>query len=187
MKLSSLLRDVYFCNFSLFQSLPDSWPISQLFPVTPIHRLNEPASRTGVIADLTCDSDGKIDKFISPDGPCDSLPLHPFSENDPYYIGIFLVGAYQEILGDLHNLFGDTNAVHVSAGENGDYAIEDIVEGDTIREVLSYVQFDSTELSSRFNANIERALRRNRMTPEESADLRRRFRNGLEGYTYLVK
>src|SRR5207249_9091296 len=141
--LEHLLSDTYFCNFSIFQSMPDSWAVNQLFPIMPIHRLNEPPSRRGVLGDITCDSDGKIDQFIDLRDVRNTLELHPFT-GSPYYLGAFLLGAYQEILGDLHNLFGDTNAVHVHL-DDGEVIIDDVIKGDTVREVLAYVQYSAEE------------------------------------------
>ena len=146
-KLDSLLSETYFCNFSLFQSMPDSWAVKQLFPVMPIHRLNEEPRHQAIIGDITCDSDGKIDRFIDRRDVSRTLPLHTF-DGSPYYLAAFLVGAYQEILGDMHNLFGDTNAVHVSIEHDGQASIETVVQGDTVREVLHYVQFDADSLFS---------------------------------------
>src|ERR1700688_4264007 len=147
--LDGLLSDTYFCNFSLFQSMPDSWAVKQLFPIMPIHRLNEMPTRSGVLGDISCDSDGKIDQFIDRRDVKRTLPLHPFN-GETYQLGAFLVGAYQEILGDLHNLFGDTNAVHVSLGENGDVILNTVIQGDTVREVLDYVQFSAKTLLEQF-------------------------------------
>ncbi|MCB9030410.1 MAG: biosynthetic arginine decarboxylase [Deltaproteobacteria bacterium] len=180
-------RDTYFCSFSLFQSLPDSWAINQLFPIMPIHRLNDEPNRRGIIADLTCDSDGKIDRFIDVKEIQESLPLHELSLEDPYYIAIFLVGAYQETLGDLHNLFGDANAVHVDIDQNGKAVLKTIVEGDTVREVLSYVQYNPQELIEKFRFSIETALEDESVTPEQAADLTAKFKRSLDGYTYFVK
>jgi arginine decarboxylase len=143
--LDSFLSDTYFCNFSIFQSIPDSWAIKQLFPVLPIHRLKQRPTRNAVLGDITCDSDGKIDQFIDRRDVKRTLPLHPY-EGKPYYLGAFLIGAYQEILGDLHNLYGDTNAVHISQDENGEVILEAVIKGDTVREVLDYVEFDSNAL-----------------------------------------
>ncbi len=185
-KLGESLRDMYFCNFSVFQSLPDLWAIEQLFPVMPIHRLDTEPTRRAVIADLTCDSDGKIERFIDAREAKPYVRLHELRPSEPYYIGLFFVGAYQEILGDLHNLFGDTNAVHVDIDENGETEIACVIEGDTVREVLSYVQFDAQDLTERLRRSVEKSLREGSLTPEESAHLWRRFRAGLDGYTYLV-
>jgi arginine decarboxylase len=177
------LADTYYGNFSVFQSAPDHWAVKQLFPTLPLHRLNERPTRRGVIADLTCDSDGKVDSFIDLRDVKSSLELHPF-DGRPYYLGMFLVGAYQEILGDLHNLFGDTNAVHVSLHEHG-YQIDHVVEGDSVTEVLGYVQYEKRDLMQRMRQASEDALRRQLLTFEESALLMKRFEDGLAGYTYL--
>ncbi len=182
--LEELLSDIYFCNFSLFQSMPDSWAIRQLFPVLPIHRLNEEPTRRGVLADITCDSDGKIDQFIDLRDVKKTLELHPF-EGSEYYLGAFLIGAYQEILGDLHNLLGDTNTVHVGLDEDGQAVIEDVIKGDTVDEVLRYVQYDPLTLVSRMRQSVENAMRQNRITLEESAQIMNFYESGLRGYTYL--
>ncbi len=184
--LERQLADTYFCNFSVFQSLPDSWAIDQLFPVVPIHRLLEEPMRRGILADITCDSDGKIDHFIDRRDVKPVLELHPLGEED-YYLGIFLVGAYQEILGDLHNLFGDTNTLHVSLGEGGGYHIDHVLTGDTVADVLKYVSFDPNDLMARLRRATEKALRANRMTFEESRQLLRTYEQGLAGYTYLER
>jgi arginine decarboxylase len=178
------LADTYFCNFSVFQSVPDSWAIDQLFPVVPIHRLGEEASRRAVLADITCDSDGRIDRFIEPGAFKRVLELHPFT-GDPYFLGIFLVGAYQEILGDLHNLFGDTNIVQVSIDPDEDYQIDHVVEGDTVTDVLAYVSYTKKELMAQVRRATEAALKAKRMTLEESKHLLRMYEQGLAGYTYL--
>ena len=183
--LGRSMADTYYGNFSVFQSAPDHWAVKQLFPTMPIHRLNERPSRLGVFADLTCDSDGKMDQFIDRRDVKHVLELHPLVQGEPYYIGIFLVGAYQEILGDLHNLFGDTDAVHVRLGEGDRLEIEHLVEGDSVEEVLGYVQYSKAELVERARRAIEVALRENRITVDESARLRRRYDQGLSGYTYL--
>lgn len=185
-KLEKELLDIYFCNFSLFQSLPDTWAIDQLFPVMPIHRLDTTPTRKAIIVDVTCDSDGTIDQFSHPQNTYNWLPLHELDDN-PYYIGIFLVGAYQETLGGLHNLFGDTNAVHVDIDEAGNWEIKHHIEGDTIRDVLGYVQYKSEDLIERMRCSIEKALKNNLLTLEESAKLKTRFKQALETYTYLVK
>src|SRR5881392_1005604 len=161
--LDTLLSDTYFCNFSLFQSMPDSWAIKQLFPVMPIHRLNEQPTQNAVLGDITCDSDGKVDQFIDRRDVKRTLPLHPFTDAREYYLGAFLLGAYQEILGDLHNLFGDTNAVHVKLGPNGDVILDSVIKGDTVREVLHYVQFTSDALVTILRRDVETALREGRM------------------------
>ena len=177
------LADTYYGNFSVFQSAPDHWAVKQLFPVLPLHRLNERPTRRGVIADLTCDSDGKIDQFIELRDVKSALELHP-DDGKPYYLGVFLVGAYQEILGDLHNLFGDTNAVHIALAEGG-YRIAHVVEGDSVTEVLGYVQYQKQNLVQRVRQASEEALRKGLLTFEESALLMKRFDEGLTGYTYL--
>jgi arginine decarboxylase len=182
--LERLLADTYFCNFSIFQSIPDAWAVNQLFPIMPIHRLNEEPSRRAVLADITCDSDGKIDAFIDRRDVKPVLELHPL-QNGEYYLGIFLVGAYQEILGDLHNLFGDTNTVHVSLSPNGEYHLERVVTGDTVTDVLQYVSYSRDELLTRLRSSIERALRANRITLEESRYLLKIYEAGLTSYTYL--
>jgi len=183
--LESAMADTYFCNFSAFQSVPDSWAVQQLFPIVPIHRLNEEPTRRAILADITCDSDGKIDKFCDLRDVKDVLELHPL-RNEPYHLGIFMVGAYQEILGDMHNLFGDTNAVHVNIADDGSYRIEHVVAGDTVEEVLRYVQYSSEDLVARLRRIVERAVREKRLTLEESADLLRRYERGMKGYTYLL-
>ena len=183
--LDGMLSDTYFCNFSLFQSMPDSWAVKQLFPIMPIHRLNEMPTRSAVIGDISCDSDGKIDQFIDRRDVKKTLPLHSFN-GEPYVLGAFLVGAYQEILGDLHNLFGDTHAVHVSLGENGgDVVLDTVVKGDTVREVLDYVQFNTKALLEEFRRDVECALREGKIGYEESGRLLRFYEDGLNGYTYL--
>jgi arginine decarboxylase len=181
-ELESALVDRYFCNFSLFQSLPDSWAIDQLFPIMPIHRLTEEPVRRGTLQDVTCDSDGKIDRFVGDKNGRPSLELHEFRDGEDYMLGIFLTGAYQEILGDLHNLFGDTNAVHVRMTDHGSYEITDMVEGDTVTEVLNYVQFGASQLLATFRrkVNASKGLSRDEMNAF-IAD----FVAGLEGYTYL--
>jgi len=184
-QLDRTLFDTYFCNFSVFQSLPDSWAIQQIFPIAPIHRLNEPATRRAILVDLSCDSDGKIDSFVGRKNNRHLLPLHPLN-NSPYYLGIFLVGAYQEIMGGLHNLFGDTNAVHVRLDADGKWKIQQVVEGDSIEEVLGYVQFNPKQLIMDLRKLIEESLRAGRLTNEESAKLQRRFKESLESYTYLI-
>jgi len=183
--LDKLLLDTYFCNFSVFQSLPDFWAVDQLFPIMPIHRLNEEPKRKGIIADLSCDSDGKIDHFAHRRGTQDFLRLHE-TAGQPYYLGIFLVGAYQEILGGMHNLFGDTNAVHVDIDAEGRWQLNHVIEGDTIREVLAYVQYNSQDLIERLRVSIEKSLKCGRLTAEESAKLQKKFKEALESYTYLV-
>ncbi len=182
--LEKQLSDTYYCNFSLFQSLPDHWAVRQLFPTLPIHRLNRAPTRRAVLADLTCDSDGKIDEFIDLRDVKHFLELHS-PNGEPYLIGTFLVGAYQEILGDLHNLFGDTDAVHVKM-DGDDYRVEHVVEGDSVAEVLAYVQYSKEDLISRVRRAVEIALREKRLTMAESGRLMKRYEEGLEGYTYLT-
>jgi arginine decarboxylase len=182
--LEAQLADTYVCNFSAFQSVPDCWAVGQLFPIMPIHRLNEEPSRRAILADITCDSDGKIDKFIDLRDIKSTLELHPFTGDD-YYLSIFMTGAYQEILGDMHNLFGDTNAVHVTLGEDGRYFIEHVVDGDAVEEVLGYVQYNVESLVARLRRSIEDAVRRKCITFHESAEFLRRYERGLKGYTYL--
>ena len=182
--IEAMLSDTYFCNFSLFQSMPDSWAIKQLFPLMPIHRLDEEPTRHAVLGDITCDSDGKVDAFIDRRDVKRTLALHPFS-GENYYLGAFLLGAYQEILGDLHNLFGDTNAVHVRLSPSGDVILDSVIKGDTVREVLNYVQFSSDSLVIKLRRDVETALRESRLTYEESGALLRFYEEGLHGYTYL--
>ena len=182
--LDEQLSSTYFCNFSLFQSIPDSWAIKQLFPVMPIHRLNERPTERAVLGDITCDSDGKIDQFIDRRDVKRTLPLHPFN-GDPYMLGVFLVGAYQEILGDLHNLFGDTHAVHVRLDGEGNVVLEALIKGDTVREVLDYVEFNAETLLHRMRSDAETAVREGRLDFEQSGRLLRFYEDGLHGYTYL--
>jgi arginine decarboxylase len=178
------LADTYYANLSVFQSVPDHWAVKQLFPVMPIHRLNEKPTRRGIIADLTCDSDGKIDQFIDQHDVKSVLELHPY-DGRPYYLGVFLIGAYQEILGDLHNLFGDTDAVHVSLDDDGGYTVENVVEGENVKDVLAYVEYDPNALKEKVRRLSEEALRRGEITLEEATRLRRRYDQGLWEYTYL--
>lgn len=182
--LEAMLSDTYFCNFSLFQSMPDSWAVKQLFPIMPIHRLLQPPTRQAVLGDISCDSDGKVDMFIDRRDVKKTLPLHPFN-GEPYYLGAFLVGAYQEILGDLHNLLGDTNAVHVQLNDNGDCVLEAFIRGDTVKEVLDYVQFDGRALLEQFRLDVEQAVLRGKIGYEESGRLLKFYEEGLYGYTYL--
>jgi arginine decarboxylase len=182
--LDALLADTYFCNFSLFQSIPDSWAVKQLFPIMPIHRLDERPVHHAVLGDITCDSDGKVERFIDRRDVKRTLLLHDFL-GKPYYLGVFLVGAYQEILGDLHNLFGDTNAVHVSTDDNGNLVVEAVINGDTVREVLKYMQFDADVLVDRMRTAVERAVRNNSIDGQQAGRIMRFYCEGLEGYTYL--
>ena len=183
-ELSSTLVDFYYGNFSLFQSLPDSWAIDQVFPVMPIHRLDEKPRHRAVLADITCDCDGKIDRFIDKEDVAKVLPLHDFKQGEPYYLAVFLVGAYQETLGDLHNLLGDTNVVGVHL-ENGKPVYTHEVEGDTVADVLTYVEFDPKELVSRFRNFAEKAVTEGRISPKERREILDLFREGLSGYTYF--
>jgi len=183
--LESILSETYFCNFSIFQSLPDSWAIGQLFPIMPIHRLDEQPTRQAVLADITCDSDGKIDRFVDVRDIKRTLPLHRFREGEPYFLAVFLVGAYQETLGDLHNLFGDTHVVHLALHEDGGWSIDEYVRGDTAARVLSYVQYDTDKLEPRLRRDCDRAVREGRMTLAESRRMLRFYLNELNGYTYL--
>ena len=183
--LESMLADTYFANCSIFQSLPDSWAIGQVFPIMPIHRLDERPTCRGVLADITCDSDGKIDRFIHHSSPKSVLELHPYTGAD-YLVGVFLVGAYQEILGDLHNLFGDTNAVHVRLDEQGRVMIGEVIEGDRVADVLRYVQFSPEQLKRQFHQAIESAIRKGKLSLPEARQLRRFYEQGLAGYTYLT-
>lgn len=183
-ELSSTLVDFYYGNFSLFQSLPDSWAIDQLFPVMPIHRLEERPRHRAVLADITCDCDGKIDRFIDKEDVAKILPLHDLKADEPYYVAVFLVGAYQETLGDLHNLLGDTNVVGVHL-ENGKPVYTHEVEGDTVADVLTYVEYDPKELISRFRNFAEKAVTEGRISPKERREILDRYREGLNGYTYF--
>jgi arginine decarboxylase len=182
--LDDAMADTYFCNFSLFQSCPDSWAIKQIFPVMPIHRLNIPPTHHAVLGDITCDSDGKIDQFIDRRDVRRTLPLHT-ANGEPYYLGVFLVGAYQEILGDLHNLFGDTHAVHVSLDDRGSVVLDAVIKGDTVKEVLDYVEFDAAELVRKLRNDVELAVREGLINYEESGKLLQFYEDNLHGYTYL--
>jgi arginine decarboxylase len=184
-ELEGILSDTYFCNFSVFQSLPDSWAIDQLFPVMPIHRLDEQPTRKAVLADITCDSDGKIDRFVSLRDTKRTLEVHPLRADQDYFLAAFLVGAYQETLGDLHNLFGDTHVVHIRLHEEGGWWIEEIVKGDTANKVLEYMEYDVAELYPALARDCERAVRDNRMTVAESQAIKRFYENELNGYAYL--
>lgn len=186
LRISKMLPDKYFCNFSLFQSLPDSWAIDQMFPIMPISRLDEKPTRTATIQDVTCDSDGKINCFISSHGFSNALPIHPIKNGESYYLGVFLVGAYQEILGDMHNLFGDTNTVHVSVHKDG-YEIEQMIDGETVAEVLDYVQYNPKKLVRNVETWVTRSMKSGKITPEEGREFLSNYRSGLYGYTYLEK
>jgi len=183
--LETILSDIYFCNFSVFQSLPDSWAIGQLFPLMPIHRLGERPTRNAVLADITCDSDGKIDRFVSLRDTKRTLEVHEVRQGEDYYLAAFLVGAYQETLGDLHNLFGDTHVVHIRLLDEGGWWIEETVKGDTALQVLGYMEYDTDELYPRLARDCERAVRENRLTVPESQRLKRFYEAELHGYAYL--
>ena len=182
--LDKLLADKYFCNFSLFQSLPDSWPIDQLFPIIPLQRLNEKPTRNCTIQDITCDSDGKIANFVTNRNISHCLPVHALKKNEPYYLGVFLVGAYQEILGDMHNLFGDTNAVHISVKDNH-YHIDQIFDGETVEEVLDYVQYNPKKLVRQLEIWVTKSVKAGKISLEEGKEFLSNYRSGLYGYTYL--
>lgn len=185
-KIAKMVPDKYFCNFSLFQSLTDSWAIDQVFPIIPIGRLDERPDRTCTIQDITCDSDGKIANFITNHGTSSSLPVHTVKPGEPYYLGVFLVGAYQEILGDMHNLFGDTNAVHISVYKDR-YEIDRIIDGETVAEVLDYVQYNPKRLVRNVETWVTASMKAGHITPEEGREFLSNYRSGLYGYTYLEK
>ena len=181
------LADIYYGNFSVFQSLPDSWAIDQLFPVMPVHRLNEFPSRQGIISDITCDSDGRIDHFIDPQGLKTTLDLHPLKDGEEYYLGVFLVGAYQETLGDLHNLMGDTNVVSIRVDPDGGYEYVREIRGDSVADILSYVEYDPRRILDDLRATAERAVRAVRLTPSDRFAVLQAFEDGLRGYTYFER
>jgi arginine decarboxylase len=183
--LDSALTDTYFCNMSIFQSLPDAWAIDQLFPIMPVHRLDERPRRSAVLADITCDSDGKIDRFVSQREVKRALELHELVPGEDYYLAAFLVGAYQETLGDLHNLFGDTHVVHIRLDEAHGWWIEEVLKGDTANKVLGYMQYDTDELYPRLARDCERAIRDGRLSVAEGQALKRFYESELAGYTYL--
>lgn len=185
-KIPRMIPDKYFCNFSLFQSLPDAWAVDQMFPIIPLARLDEKPNRTCTIQDMTCDSDGKIDTFITSQGARGALPVHTLKAGEPYYLGVFLVGAYQEILGDMHNLFGDTNAVHISVYKDR-YEIDQVIEGESVDEVLEYVQFNPKKLVRNVEAWVTASMKAGTITPEEGRDFISTYRAGLFGYTYLER
>ena len=184
--LPAALADVYYGNFSVFQSLPDVWAIEQLFPVMPVHRLNEAPTRQATISDITCDSDGKIDKFIDLHDVKEMLPVHELN-GEEYYMGVFLVGAYQETLGDLHNLFGDTNVVSLRLGEHGSLEFAQEIDGDTVADVLSYVEHNPQAMLDRVRQTAEQAVRAGRITPEERRQIVDAYETGLRGYTYFER
>jgi arginine 2-monooxygenase len=183
-KLDKLLADKYFCNFSLFQSLPDSWAIDQLFPILPIQRLDERPTRNATLQDITCDSDGKIANFVTNRHISHVLPVHQLKKTEQYYLGVFLVGAYQEILGDMHNLFGDTNAVHISV-KDGRYHIDQIIDGETVEEVLDYVQYNPKKLVRQLEIWVAKSVKVGKISLEEGKEFLSNYRSGLYGYTYL--
>ena len=183
-KLDKQMSDKYFCNFSLFQSLPDSWGIDQLFPIMPISRLDEKPSRSATLQDITCDSDGKISAYVNYNQQTSYLPLHAVKPGEHYYIGVFLVGAYQEILGNMHNLFGDTNAVHISV-DNEKYSIDQIIDGETVADVLEYVQYDPKKLVRRLEIWVSKAVKEGKISEIEGKEFISNYRAGLYGYTYL--
>lgn len=185
-KVAKMLPEKYFCNFSLFQSLPDSWAIDQMFPIMPINRLDEKPNTLATLQDITCDSDGKISHFVSPQGASHGLPVHSLKAGEPYYIGVFLVGAYQEILGDMHNLFGDTNAVHISVSKEG-YEIEQIIDGETVADVLDYVEYSPKKLVRNVEAWVTNSMKKGIISPEEGRQFLNNYRSGLYGYTYLER
>ena len=183
--MATLLAEKYFGNFSLFQSLPDSWAIDQIFPVMPIQRLDEEPTVETTIQDVTCDSDGKIALFIRGGDVSHTLPLHKLKKNEPYYIAVYLVGAYQEILGDLHNLFGDTNAVHIVCDEQGGYEIEKVIDGESVEDVLDYVSFSDKALVRNMENWVTRSVKEGKISLQEGKEFLNIYRSGLYGYTYL--
>lgn len=184
-KVGRMLPEKYFCNFSLFQSLPDSWAIDQMFPIMPISRLEEKPVKKATLQDITCDSDGKISHFVAPQGLSNSLPVHAIKQGEHYYLGVFLVGAYQEILGDLHNLFGDTNAVHISVDKDN-YHIEQMIDGETVADVLDYVEYNPKKLVRNLETWVSTSMKEGKITPEEGRQFLNNYKSGLYGYTYLV-
>jgi arginine decarboxylase len=179
------LASIYYCNMSVFQSLPDAWAIGHLFPIMPVHRLDEMPSEQAILADITCDSDGKLDSFIDIHGVKRVLELHEVKHCEPYYLGAFLVGAYQETLGDLHNLFGDTNVVSVRINEDGTYDFIRELEGDSVADVLSYVEFEPKQVLENFRKVAEQGVREGKISPQERFMIMRAYERGLRGYTYL--
>lgn len=182
--LDKILADKYFCNFSLFQSLPDAWAVDQLFPIVPLQRLNERPTRSATLQDITCDSDGKITNFVTNRNISHILPVHTLRKNEPYYLGVFLVGAYQEILGDMHNLFGDTNAAHITV-KDGRYHIDQIFDGETVEEVLNYVQYNPKKLVRQLEVWVTKSVKQGKISLEEGKEFLYNYRSGLYGYTYL--
>lgn len=182
--LDKILADKYFCNFSLFQSLPDAWAVDQLFPIVPLQRLNERPTRSATLQDITCDSDGKITNFVTNRNISHILPVHTLRKNEHYYLGVFLVGAYQEILGDMHNLFGDTNAAHITV-KDGRYHIDQIFDGETVEEVLNYVQYNPKKLVRQLEVWVTKSVKQGKISLEEGKEFLSNYRSGLYGYTYL--
>jgi arginine decarboxylase len=185
--IESAIADIYYCNFSVFQSIPDSWAIDQLFPIMPLHRLLELPKRNAVIADITCDCDGKIDHFIDLHDVRNTLPLHEIKNGDDYYLGVFLVGAYQETLGDLHNMFGDTNVVSVRVNQDGHYNLVKEIRGDSVADVLSYVEYDPKDMLVRFREKAEEAVRDGLISASDRKEIMQAYDNGLRGYTYYER
>jgi arginine decarboxylase len=183
--LEAALADVYYCNFSVFQSVPDAWAVDQLFPIMPIHRLREKPTRLGFISDITCDCDGKIDAFIDPHDVKSALPLHAVSRGEEYLLGIFLVGAYQETLGDLHNLFGDTNVVSIRVDEDGEIEYTQELRGDSVGDVLSYVEYNPGTLMEQFRALAEDAVKQKKISPADRRTILTAYENSIRGYTYF--
>ena len=181
------LADIYYGNFSVFQSLPDSWAIDQVFPIMPIHRLHEFPSRQGIISDITCDSDGRIDQFIDPQGMKPTLDLHPLREGEEYYLGVFLVGAYQETLGDLHNLLGDTNVVSIRTDADGSFEYVREIRGDSVGDILGYVEYEPRRIVEDLRSTAEQAVRSGRITASERFSVLQAFEDGLRGYTYFER
>ena len=185
--IDSVMADIYYGNFSVFQSLPDSWAIDQLFPVMPVHRLDELPSRQAIISDITCDSDGKIDKFIAPQGVKSTIELHPLRDGEEYYLGVFLVGAYQETLGDLHNLLGDTNVVSVRVNDDGTFELVREIRGDSVADVLSYVEYEPRRILEDIRQAAEEAVRAGLISPADRFKVMQAFEDGLRGYTYFER
>ncbi|MDE6217455.1 MAG: arginine decarboxylase, partial [Muribaculaceae bacterium] len=188
-KVERMLPEKYFCNFSLFQSLPDSWAIDQMFPIMPVSRLDEKPTRNCTIQDVTCDSDGKINRFVAPQGLSHSLPVHTLrKDGDHYYLAVFLVGAYQEILGDLHNLFGDTNAVHIElSADKKSYEIKQIIDGEPVADVLDYVEYNPKKLVRNLETWVSRSLKAGVISADEGRQFLNTYRSGLYGITYLER
>ena len=183
-KINKLLADKYFCNFSIFQSLPDSWGIDQVFPIMPLQRLGERPDRQATLQDITCDSDGKVTRYITSNNMNNSLPVHAIKPGEPYYLGVFLVGAYQEILGDMHNLFGDTNAVHITVNDSG-YTIDKMIDGETVDDVLEYVDWDTKRMVRSLETWVARSIKQGKISSKEGKEFLSTYRSGLYGYTYL--